>query len=153
MTEPKEKESESNELKELRARVKELEADAAKRGRSSDQRRRVSGAWNNVADSKQETLLRGARGMTLAWFEAFRTITDSLSSATQRVLDTNHPNEDESSVRGLNDRLASDVADSVADLSRSWADIPARTAEKFTSAFREGDYKRTASRPEDDKKK
>lgn len=152
-----EKHPNDEEIRKLRARIVELEqenkrikADASPPGsrtEGKEGREDRRSAFGSISQTKGEVFFRTARSFTLAWVEGLRSLADSFAAVAEDVLDANRPVEDES-VQSLNARLGSDVANSVASVTRSWADIPARAADKFSNSYREGHFQRRRSRRE-----
>lgn len=127
------------ELTRLRKRVEELEDQLNDRPARSA-RRRAASSVQDINSRKTERAARAFRGFALASAEAFRLTADSLSNAASSFLDRNHPDDDDRSVRDLSQRLPGDVFDGMSDAFDDWVEIPAKVADKFSEAFREGEY-------------
>ena len=130
------------EAAQLRARVRELEAQLAKKddkdGKEGTSDRRASDSWADATRSKRDGASRMARAMTLASIEGLRLFADSLSAFADGVVSRNDAREHKSA-RDLATRLPGDVMGGFADAVDRFVEIPAKTAEKYSSAYREGE--------------
>lgn len=121
----------------LRARIRELEAEL----KSKDKIVSGSGACDSLSDAERSTrdsANRTARGLALASIESVRSLGDAVSSFADGVISPNDARENQSA-RDLVANLPGDVARSLADTMTKLAEIPARTAGRYSSAYREGE--------------
>jgi len=121
----------------LRARIRELEAEL----KSKDKIASGSGAcdsWSDAERSTRESANRTARGLALASIESVRSLGDAVSSFADGVISPNDARENQSA-RDLVAHLPGDVARSFADTVTNLAEIPASTAGRYSSAYREGE--------------
>jgi len=129
----------------LRARVKKLEAELdAKDKKDHDEdlpdRRRIRDSLNDGRDSKLDAADRVLRGMTLASVEFVRLFADSVSSFGSDVIRRNESRVGGGrSVRSLVRRLPEDIADGFSNAIDLFTDIPARTADRYSKVYREGE--------------
>jgi len=150
----KPREGQDDELSRLRARVSELEAELQKRTTETrksareESRREAADAFSDASRQKIDTVNRIVRGFTLASFEGVRLFADSLATFADTVSSRNTAKE-HASVRDLTTRLPGDVAAGFADAVEHFADAPARMAERYAQAHKEGEksYKNTRNEP------
>ena len=173
----KAEESKDDEVVQLRARIKDLEARldvekdrsrdrdrdadrdrgrdqsgdrgsevrASYRDRDDDRYRPRDRRLRGVADAgdrKVETAMRTIRGLTLASVEAVRMVADSFATAADDLLDSSRPRDNDETLRHLSSRFGESLGDSVSDTAQRLMDIPSRSAEQFSRAYNEGDYRR-----------
>lgn len=146
-------EQEQDEVAQLRARVKDLEAKLEKQGKSDSETtasHRLRGV-TDTSDRKVEAAMRTMRGFTLASVEAFRLVADSFVNAAENLLENSRPRQDDDSLRDLSSRFGENLTDSVSNAAENLVDIPARSAERFAKAFDEGQYRRGRASSDDRK--
>lgn len=148
----KPREGQDDELSRLRARVSELEAELQKkttetrRSAREESRREAADAFSDVSRQKIDTVNRIVRGFTLASVEGVRLFADSVATFADTVSSRNTAKEN-ASVRDLSTRLPGDIAAGFADAVEHFADAPARMADRYSQAHKEGEksYKSTRS--------
>ena len=97
----------------------------------------------DARDSKFDKGTRVVRGMTLASIEFVRLFADAISTFGSEALRRNESREGEGrTVRDLTTRLPEDVAHGVVEAIDRFSDIPAKAAERYTTAYREGERTR-----------
>ena len=130
------------EILQLKARIAELEAAAAHPPKSKTARReeanRVADSFSSATRQKGDMVNRAIRGISLASFEGIQLFADSISALAGGVVNRNTQNESKS-VRDLSTQLPGDVVSSFADAVNLIVDIPAKTAERYASAYRQGE--------------
>jgi BMFP domain-containing protein YqiC len=127
-----------SEVDRLQARIKELEDRLNARSSKADGDRDRN-ALQDIANRKVERAARALRGMTLASFEAVRLTADTVMGAASTFLDRNRPGKEHRSVRELARNIPGDLIDSAADAVDDLVEIPAKVADKFADAYREGE--------------
>jgi hypothetical protein len=131
------KATQDDEISRLKARISELEAELHKSKGAPKESSRASESMNDVSRNKIDGLSRMARGLTLASFEGLSIFADSLSALADGVTSRNKASGS-TSTRELSRRLPSDIAGGFADAVERMTDLPARAAERYASAHREG---------------
>lgn len=127
-----------DEISKLRARIEELEGQLkTKRSRTSTTKT-TSDAWSDAARTKRDSVNRMVRGMTLASIEGVRLFADTVSSFADGVTSRNDAREHKTT-RDLITNLPGDIAGSFADAVSDFVEIPAKSAEKYSSSYREGE--------------
>ena len=126
----------------LRARIEELEGQLKAKEKSSSKddspTKRASDSWSDASRTKRDSAHRMVRGLTLASIESFRLFADTVSSFADGVVSRNNAREHKTT-RDLITNLPADIIGSFADSVSDFVEIPAKTAEKYTSAYREGE--------------
>jgi cell division septum initiation protein DivIVA len=132
-----------DEVSRLKARIEELEAELKeKRGSRSERKRdrsRAADTWADVQTNKGEVVTRLARGLTLGSLEGVRLFADVVSSFADGVGGRNSRRDDGSTTpQRLASRLPTDMIEEFSDAFDRFVDIPARAAERYAEAYREG---------------
>jgi len=133
----------------LRARVDELEAELSRRGTREEPRSRD---LDDIADTTRDNSFRAmdeasklVRGLALSSLEAVRATTDAVDGFVGEVYDRNRPNSRDSIV-DLARRLPLDMmAAFMEGINRAY-EIPNRTIDTLSSAYREGDNRQAGGR-------
>jgi cell division septum initiation protein DivIVA len=125
----------------LRARIDELEAQLkSKRKSTTSTTKTASDAWSDATRSKRDSANRMVRGLTMASIESVRLVADAVSSFADGVASRNDSRDkDHKTTRDLVSNLPADIAGSFADAVTDFVEIPAKTAEKYSSAYHEGE--------------
>ncbi len=129
--------SQEDEVSRLRARVSELETELQKGGGRRQEQGRVGDSLSDASRQKIDIVSRMFRGLTIASIEGMRLFAESATAFADGVVSRNKATES-TSPRDLVTRLPADVASGIADAVDRLADIPAKTAERYAEAFREG---------------
>jgi len=145
-----------DEVSRLKARIEGLEAELQeKRGSRSERKRdrsRAADTWSDVQSNKGEVVTRLARGLTLGSLEGIRLFADVVSSFADGVGGRNSKRDDGSTTpQRLASRLPTDFIEEFSDAFDRFVDIPARTAERYADAYREGTARERKSRDRDDR--
>jgi hypothetical protein len=130
-----------DEITRLKARVAELEAEVQKKNSKADGRESARSVTSNLSDTtfrKADVTMRMFRGMTFAALESFSLFADSLSSVAAGVI-SRGSSSDEKSLRDLASRVPGDVASSFADAIDQMTQIPGKAADRYASAYRQGE--------------
>lgn len=125
----------------LRARIDELERQLKSKHKetsTSTTARRVSDSWSDASRSKRDSVNRMVRGMTMASIESVRLVADTVSSFADSVASRNEA-RDHKTTRDLVTNLPADIAGSFADAVSDLVEVPAKSAEKYASSYREGE--------------
>jgi hypothetical protein len=145
-----------DEVSRLKARIDDLEAELhEKRGSRPERRRdrsRAADSWADAQSNKSEVVTRFARGLTLGSLEGVRLFADVVASFADGVASRNSRRDDGSaSPQRLASRLPTDFIEEFTDAFDRFVDIPARTAERYADAYREGVARERKSRDRDDR--
>jgi hypothetical protein len=122
----------------LRARIEELEGQLKAKGKGTSPAKSVSDSWSEASRSKTDSLNRMVRGVTIASIESVRLVADTVSSFADGVASRNDA-RGHKTTRDLVTNLPADIAGSFADAVSSAVEIPAKSAEKYASSYREGE--------------
>ena len=137
----------SDEIARLNARINDLQAQLEKqRATKSDDdddddsyTSRISDSLGDVKDSHMDAVTRIFRGFTIAAIEAARLTGDTVSSFAGDVIDRNKKRDDGNrTVRKITCRLPEDFLDGLSTAIDDFARIPSKTADRYSSAFKEG---------------
>lgn len=126
-----------DEISKLRARVEELEGQLKSKGKDSSSKS-ASESWSDASRSKRDSANRVVRGLTMASIESVRLFADTVSSFADGVVSRNDAREHKTT-RDLVTNLPGDIVGSFADSVTRFVEIPAKTAEKYASSYREGE--------------
>jgi len=148
-------ETNEDEVSRLKARIEGLEAELQeKRGSRSERKRdrsRAADTWSDVQSNKGEVVTRLARGVTLGSLEGIRLFADVVSSFADGVGSRNSKRDDGSTTpQRLASRLPTDFIEEISDAFDRFVDIPARAAERYADAYREGTAREHKSRDRDE---
>ena len=102
---------------------------------------RFTSAMSDLANLKRDYSPRFFRSGILSFVEAFRLTADAFGTFTQKILDTDRLNEPEGLVE-FSRQFPADVAEGIADATRSLIDIPTRAAQKFADTYPKPDEKK-----------
>ena len=122
----------------LRARIEELEGQLKSKQKGTSPTKRASDSWSDASRSKRDSMHRMVRGMTMASIESVRLVADTVSSFADGVANRNEA-RDHKTTRDLVTNLPADIAGSFADAVSDLVEVPAKSAEKYASSYREGE--------------
>ena len=132
-----------DEISRLKARIQDLESELHTSKSSSNHEsrreecRRTFDSIRDASHSNMDQVTRTVRGISMASVEGLRSFGDSLSAFGDRVITRNTASED-TSTRELGRRLPGDIAEGVAEFFDRMVDVPAKAADRFSKAYREG---------------
>ena len=147
-----------DEVSRLKARIEGLEAELQeKRGSRSEKKRdrsRAADTWADAQSNKSEVVTRLARGLTLGSLEGVRLFADVVASFADGIGSRNSKRDDGSaSPQRLASRLPTDIIEEFTDAFDRFVDIPAKTAERYAEAYREGVARERKSDDKDESEK
>ena len=138
----------SDEVAELNAKIRDLEAQLTRQKRkkrdAEDDEDEISTSHfsdsvSDVKDSGFDAVTRVFRGLTMAAIEAARLTGDTVSTFAGDVIDRNERRDDgKRTVRHLACRLPEDFFDGLSNAVDDFARIPAKAADRYSSASKEG---------------
>jgi hypothetical protein len=146
-----------DEVSRLKARIEGLEKQLHEKGGSRSERKsdrsRAADTWSDVQSNKGEVVTRLARGLTLGSLEGVRLFADVVASFADGVGSRNSGRDDGSTTpQRLASRLPTDFVEEFSDAFDRFVDIPARAAERYADAYREGTARDRKSRDKGDEK-
>jgi len=122
----------------LRTRIEELEAQLKSRHRGTSATKSASDSASDASRSKRDAANRMVRGLTMASIERVRLVADTVASFADGVASRNDV-RDRKTTRDLVSNLPADIVGSFADAVSNMVEIPAKTADKYSSTYREGE--------------
>ena len=122
----------------LRARIEELEGQLKSKNKETSPTKSASDSWSEASRSKRDSLNRMVRGVTMASIESVRLLAETVSSFADGVVSRNDA-RGHKTTRDLVTNLPADIAGSFADALSDFVEIPAKSADKYASAYREGE--------------
>jgi hypothetical protein len=135
----------NDEIARLNTRIANLEAELSKKkSKQSDDDKdsttsRLSDSLTDVKDSQLDSVARVCRGLSIAAIEAARLAGTTVSSFAEDVIDRNRKRDDgDRTVRNLIWRLPEDFFSGLSTAIEDFARIPAKTADRYSSAYKEG---------------
>jgi hypothetical protein len=140
-----EHEQETDELTELRKKVRALQAQlrakrkaAKQEGKPADELKNLSDTLSDAARHGRDEAARFVRGCALAYFEGMRLASDSLTSMAQEISDSFEGEEGESAADILG-RLPSHVSAGYTKAVEAYIGAPRKIVDRFYEAYSSGE--------------